>query len=79
MATLGNVSSTLCTGNVITYASGGTATWKDFSDDAKELKEFVSFALQLMGIDMDFEKFKSMTDAEKKAFLREQKINKIIE
>jgi hypothetical protein len=78
MATLGNVSSTLCTGNVIAYSSGGTATW-NVSDDAKELKEFVSFALRLMGIDMDFEKFKSMTDAEKKALLREQKINKIIE
>jgi len=72
----GSANSTIaCSGANIAYVNG-CATWKDESAD---IKEFVDFALQLMGIDMDFEKFKSMTDAEKKAMIREQKINKIIE
>ena len=73
----GSANSTIsCNGSAnIAYVNGG-ATWKDESAD---IKEFVDFAFQLMGIDMDFEKFKSMTDAEKKAMIREQKINKIIE
>ena len=75
----GSANSTIaCNGSAnIAYVNGSiSAGWKDESTD---IKEFVDFALQLMGIDMDFEKFKSMTDAEKKAMIREQKINKIIE
>lgn len=75
----GTANSTIaCTGNAnVAYANGSISTgWKDESTD---IKEFVEFAFQLMGIDMDFDRFKSMTDAEKKAMIREQKINKIIE
>ena len=75
----GPASSTIsCTGNGnVAYVNGSiSAGWKDESAD---IKEFVEFAFQLMGIDMDFDRFKSMTDAEKKAMIREQKINKIIE
>lgn len=75
----GPASSTIsCTGNSnLYYTNGGISTgWKDESTD---IKEFVEFAFQMMGIDMDFEKFKHMTYAEKKAMIREQKINKIIE
>ena len=75
----GSANSTIsCNGSAnIAYVNGNlSAGWKDESTD---IKEFVDFAFQLMGIDMDFEKFKSMTDAEKKAMIREQKINKIIE
>ena len=72
----GSANSTIaCGGSNIAYVNGSSA-WRDESAD---IKEFVEFAFQLMGIDMDFEKFKSMTDAEKKAMIREQKINKIIE
>ena len=72
----GSANSTIACSNAnISYVNGGS-TWRDESVD---IKEFVEFAFQLMGIDMDFEKFKSMTDAEKKAMIREQKINKIIE
>ena len=74
----GSANSTIACGSAnVAYVNGSiSAGWKDESAD---IKEFVEFALQLMGIDMDFEKFKSMTDAEKKAMIREQKINKIIE
>ena len=67
-----------CTGNGnVAYVNGSiSAGWKDESTD---IKEFVEFAFQLMGIDMDFDRFRSMTDAEKKAMIREQRINKIIE
>lgn len=72
----GSANSTIaCSNGNIAYVSGGSA-WRDESAD---IKEFVEFAFQLMGIDMDFDRFKSMTDAEKKAMIREQKINKIIE
>ena len=75
----GSANSTIsCNGSAnIAYVNGSiSAGWKDESTD---IKEFVEFAFQMMGIDMDFEKFKHMTYAEKKAMIREQKINKIIE
>lgn len=67
-----------CPGSAtLTYASGG-AVWTD-RGHIDDVKDYIDFAFQMMGIDMDFDKFKAMTEAEKKAMIRDQKINKIIE
>jgi hypothetical protein len=44
-----------------------------------DVKDYIDFALELMGIDLDFQKFSKMTTDEKKAMIREMKINKIID
>lgn len=43
-----------------------------------ELVEYIDFAFQVMGIDLSYEDFKKMSSDEKKAFLRDIKINKIL-
>jgi len=44
----------------------------------QNLIEFIEFAFQIMGIDLTYADFKRMSDDEKKAFLRDIKINKIL-
>jgi len=44
----------------------------------RNLIEFIEFAFQIMGIDLTYADFKRMSDDEKKAFLRDIKINKIL-
>ena len=59
-----------------TYNSQPEYNTNMFQD--QETVEFIEFAFQIMGIDMTFTKFKSMSPEEKKAFLRDIKINKIL-
>lgn len=72
-----NGNSTGTTGATLTYASGG-AVWSDRSH-IDEVKDYIDFALELMGIDLDFQRFSRMTAAEKQAMIREMKIDKIID
>ena len=72
-----NGNSTGTTGATFTYASGG-AVWSDRSH-IDDVKDYIDFALELMGIDLDFQRFSRMTAAEKQAMIREMKIDKIID
>ena len=74
--------STIVPGSVITsgsqnisigYSSGGYTV-----DLNKTLVEYIDFAFEVMGIDLNYEDFKRMSPDEKKAFLRDIKINKIL-
>lgn len=47
-------------------------------DINKDLVEYIDFAFQLMGIDLTYQDFKRMSPDEKRAFLRDIKINKIL-
>lgn len=40
--------------------------------------EYIDFISEILGIDINYEKFKKMSDCEKKSFLREIKINNIL-
>ena len=62
---------------MVSYASG-TATWTD-RGHIDDVKDYIDFALELMDIDLNFERFSRMTTDEKKAMIREMKINKIID
>lgn len=70
----GNVltSSNTC---LVSYSSVG---WAD-RGHVDDVKDYIDFALELMNIDLNFERFSRMTDDEKKAMIREMKINKIID
>lgn len=59
----------------IGYAAGyNTVT----IDTSIEIISYMDFAFKIIGIDMDFEKFKNMTEGERKSFLRDIKINKLL-
>jgi hypothetical protein len=64
------------TSNTISIASGGGIySWRDTTED---MSEFVEFALKIMGVDLTFEEFKKMDGSERRAFIRDIKIDKII-
>lgn len=48
------------------------------TDDFKKMIDYIDFAFQIMGIDLTYQDFKNMSDDERKAFLRDIKINKLI-
>lgn len=73
----GNVLTSTTSGCLVSYASG-TATWTD-RGHIDDVKDYIDFALELMDIDLNFERFSKMTVDEKKAMIREMKINKIID
>jgi hypothetical protein len=62
-------------GCLVSYSSVG---WAD-RGHVDDVKDYIDFALELMNIDLNFERFSRMTDDEKKAMIREMKINKIID
>ena len=50
-------------------------SWVDQND---KIKDFIEFGLQLMGIDLTFEEFEKMTELEKKTFMRDYKLDKLL-
>ncbi len=53
-----------------------------FLDDDRKidssLVDYVDLMFNLMGIDIDYRRFQSMSDSDRKQFIRDLKINKII-
>ena len=46
--------------------------------DYQKMVDYMDFAFKLLGIDMTYDKFILLTEAEKKAFLRDIKISRLI-
>lgn len=59
-------------------AIGYQAGYNTVIDTSIEIINYMDFAFKIIGIDMDFEKFKNMTEGERKSFLRDIKINKLL-
>jgi hypothetical protein len=70
-----NTNVTIAGSQNIAIGYSGTSYTIDLKE---ELVEYIDFAFQVMGIDLSYEDFKKMSDDEKKAFLRDIKINKIL-
>lgn len=70
------VNSTILGGQNISVGYTNTETY--VVDINKDLIEYIDFAFQVMGIDLTYQDFKKMSSDEKKAFLRDIKINKIL-
>ena len=70
------VNSTILGGQNISvgYTNAGTCV----VDINKDLIEYIDFAFQVMGIDLTYQDFKKMSSDEKKTFLRDIKINKLL-
>ena len=70
-------SSSTTSGCLLSYTNGGS-NWVDRSH-IDDVKDYIDFVLELMDIDLNFDKFSRMSTDEKKAMIREMKINKIID
>lgn len=62
----------------LTFASHYTIQNSVIKDDFLMMIDYIDFAFQIMGIDLTYQDFKNMSSDERKAFLRDIKINKLI-
>ena len=61
-----------------TISNGSNNTSISYSYQNEKVKDFIEFGLQLMGIDLTFEEFEKMTELEKKTFMRDYKLDKLL-
>jgi hypothetical protein len=61
-----------------TISCGSNNISYDLVDSNEKLKDFIEFSLQLMGIDLTFNEFKNMSEIEKKIFIRDYKLEKLL-
>lgn len=65
--------------STITNSSGTTLnTSYVVKNDIETIIEYIELSYQILGIDMNFEKFKEMNDGDKQSFLRDIKIENIL-
>jgi hypothetical protein len=72
MSTL--ITSTIGSCNVITHNGTDLAT----TGELTEIIEYFDFIVQVLGIDISFEEFRLMKVDDKKAFIRDLKIKKVL-
>ena len=66
-------------GQVITTGGNNTISWTDGTFMNSDIVEYIDIFYQLMGIDMDYKRFSIMTKDEKKTFVRDIKLQKLID
>ena len=72
-----NLTST-STGTLIINGNSNITSGYSCIDTNKDIKDFVEFALEILGIDLKYEDFIKMSDSDKKAFIRNWKLNQIL-
>ena len=65
-------------GQVITTGTN-TLSWGDGISMNSDIIEYVDIFYQLMGIDMDYKRFSIMSKEEKRSFIRDIKLQKLID
>jgi hypothetical protein len=65
-------------GQVITTGTN-TLSWGDGISMNSDIVEYIDIFYQLMGIDMDYKRFSLMTKEEKRSFIRDIKLQKLID
>ena len=63
----------------ILQSSGNTLNWGDGITMNSDIIEYIDIFYQLMGIDMDYKRFSIMTREEKIGFIRDIKLQKLID
>jgi hypothetical protein len=72
-----NLTST-STGTLIINGNSNITSSYSWIDTNKDIKDFVEFVLEILGIDLKYEDFIKMSDSDKKAFIRNWKLNQIL-
>jgi hypothetical protein len=75
----GYVYPSVTSGTTITTGTNNTFTWSDGVSMNSNIIEYIDIFYQFMGIDMDYKRFSEMTKEEKKGFIRDLKLKKLIE
>jgi hypothetical protein len=70
-------SSTIGT-TIYSNGSSNIAYNYDLVDRNEKLNDFIEFGIQLMGIDLSFEDFSNMTESDKKAFMRNHRLDNLL-
>lgn len=60
-------------------SSGTTLSWGDGISIDSDIVEYIDIFYQLMGIDMDYKRFSIMSKEEKISFIRDLKLQKLID
>jgi len=61
----------------ITTNDNANISWEIHEDTV--VSEFIEFALEIMGIDLTFSEFKKMSKSDRLAFIRDLKIEKVLD
>jgi hypothetical protein len=72
-----NLTST-STGTLIINGNSNITSSYSWIDTNKDIKDFVEFFLEILGIDLKYEDFIEMSDSDKRAFIRNWKLNQIL-
>ena len=72
-----NLTST-STGTLIINGNSNITSSYSWIDTNKDIKDFVEFALEILGIDLKYEDFIKMSDSDKRSFIRNWKLNQIL-
>jgi len=75
----GYVYPSVTSGTTLTTGVNNTITWSDGMPMSSDIIEYIDIFYQFMGIDMDYERFSKMNKNQKKSFIRDLKIKKIID
>ena len=66
-------------GQAITTGGNNTISWTDGTFMNSDIVEYIDIFYQLMGIDMDYKRFSIMSKEEKRSFIRDIKLQKLID
>ena len=69
--------STTSTGTLIINGNSNISSSYSWIEK-KDIKDFVEFFLEILGIDLKYEDFIKMSDSDKRAFIRNWKLNQIL-
>ena len=69
--------STTSTGTLIINGSSNISSSYSWIEK-KDIKDFVEFFLEILGIDLKYEDFIKMSDSDKRSFIRNWKLNQIL-
>ena len=72
-----NLTST-STGTLIINGNSNITSSYSWIDTNRDVKDFVEFALEILGIDLKYEDFIKMSDSDKRSFIRNWKLNQIL-
>ena len=66
------------TGTLTLNGANNISTGYSWVDHNKDVKDFVEFILEILGIELKFEDFIQMSESDKISFLRDYKLNQIL-
>ncbi len=64
--------------NIVIGNNNNISSGYSWADKTTSIQEYIEFGLKLMGIDLSFDDFSKMTEFDKKAFMRNHRLNNLL-